>query len=428
MLNVASLYESLAATAADANKGNAKLVIKAEQLSRPLDAITPETTSEELRTKFSELGGAMAIAVTEDGCPIGMINRNIFMEQYARPFAKELYGSKTCIVFMDKTPLIVDCNTPIETLVKAAVESGGKVLADGFITTVEGQYQGVGSGFDLLKAMSEIEAEKTRQLMSSINYASLIQRSHLVESDQVLQNDIGDYGLMWQPRDVVGGDAYFFRKVQDGIFGCIFDCTGHGVPGAFMTLIVMSFLEQCVQPTASDVNPGEIIGKLNVYLKRVLRQEDRRSGDTSQADKASNDGLDAAMFVLSEDQMSLRFASAKLSLLLAKPGVEEIQVVEGHKQAVGYADTMLSTVWPTQNIELGPDCLVMIPTDGVIDQIGESKRIAHGKKRLIQFLSTNRHMGSAELTPAFDAAFLKWQGSQRRRDDVTMLVFRTKPN
>ena len=427
MLNVESLYESLAASAADSNKGGVSLITKAEQLSKALEAITPETSSEELRSKFAELGGAATIAVIEDGRPIGMVNRNIFMEQYARPYARELYGRKSCIAFMDKSPLVVDCNTPIETLVKAAVDSGSKVLADGFITTVDGQYQGVGTGFDLMKAMSDIEAEKTRQLMSSISYASLIQRSHLVESDHVLQNDIADYGLMWLPRDVVGGDAYFFRKVADGIFGCVFDCTGHGVPGAFMTLIVMSFLEQQIHPDSTGIDPGAIIGKLNVYLKRVLRQEDRPASDSGGGEKASNDGLDAAMFVLAPDQQSMRFASAKLTMLVAKDDGSEIELVEGEKTPVGYSDTLLSTVWPTHQVDLGSNCLIVIPTDGVIDQIGEAKRIAHGKKRLVQFVHENRASAAIQLTATFDQQFSNWQGAQKRRDDVTLLALRTKP-
>ena len=425
MINVESLYESLASGAADGNANVPMLVTKAEQLSKPQEAMTPDATSEELRTKFAELNGVATIAVTENGKPIGMINRNIFMEQYARPYARELYGRKSCIAFMDKSPLIVDRNTPIETLVKAAVESGGKVLADGYITTADGEYLGVGTGFDLMKAMSDIEAEKTRQLMSSISYASLIQRSHLVESDHVLQNDIADYGLMWLPRDIVGGDAYFFRKVKDGIFGCVFDCTGHGVPGAFMTLIVMSFLEQQVHPESENIQPGEIIAKLNVYLKRVLRQEDRHSSDTGSGEKVSNDGLDAAMFVLAPDQLSMRFASAKLTMILAKKDGSDITLVEGEKVPVGYSDTMLSTVWPTHQVDLGPDCLIVIPTDGVIDQIGEAKRIAHGKKRLIQFVQENRTNMAIQLMPNFDQQFSNWQGTQKRRDDVTMLAFRT---
>jgi serine phosphatase RsbU (regulator of sigma subunit) len=426
MIDIENLYESLASSAADPLPGQAGLLTRARQLSKPLEAVTPETNSEQLRIKFAELGDVATIAVTEGGRPIGMINRNIFMEQYARPYARELYGRKSCIAFMDKTPLVVDENTPIETLVKAAVESGGKVLADGFITTENGLYLGVGTGFSLMKAMSDIETEKTRQLMSSISYASLIQRSHLVESDQVLQQEMGDYGLMWLPRDVVGGDAYFLRQIKDGIFCCVFDCTGHGVPGAFMTLIVLSFLEQQIHPDASNVDPGEIIGKLNVYVKRVLRQADRDPGDTNGGEKVSNDGLDAAMFVLAPDQKSMRFASAKLTAFLAKNDGSDILAIEGDKTPIGYSDTPLSYSWQTQEVDLGPDCLIAIPTDGVIDQIGEIKRIAHGKKRLVQFIYENRADTAQRLISKFNQKFSEWQGKERRRDDVSMLAFKTK--
>jgi serine phosphatase RsbU (regulator of sigma subunit) len=424
MLNVESLYESLAASAADQKEGQAALLTRAEQLSKAQEAVSPSLSSEDMRLKFSELDVA-TIAVVEDGRPIGMVNRNVFMERYARPFARELYGRKSCTTFMDEAPLVMDANTPIELLVKAAVESGGKVLSDGFITTKDGVYQGVGTGFDLMKAMSDIEAEKTRQLMSSISYASLIQRSHLVESDHVLQNDITDYGLVWLPRDVVGGDAYFFRKVADGVFGCVFDCTGHGVPGAFMTLIVMSFLEQQVQPSASGIMPGELIAGLNAYLKRVLRQEDRHSSDTGSGEKASNDGLDAAMFVLAPDHRSMRFASAKLSLIVANNDESDIRVVEGENKPVGYSDTMLATVWPTHDVALGANCLLVIPTDGVIDQIGQVKRIAHGKKRVVNFVQQHRQETARELVNKFGEHFVEWQGTEKRRDDVTLLAFRT---
>jgi len=198
------------------------------------------------------------------------------------------------------------------------------------------------------------------------------------------------------------------------------------VPGAFMTLIVMSFLEQQIHPESTGIDPGAIIGKLNVYLKRVLRQEDRHSSDTGSGEKASNDGLDAAMFVLSADQQSMRFASAKLTMLVARKDGSEIELVEGEKNPIGYSDTMLSSVWPTHQVNLGADCMIVIPTDGVIDQIGEAKRIAHGKKRLIQFVQENRTNMAIQMIPTFDQQFANWQGGQKRRDDVTMLAFRTK--
>ena len=426
MLNVESLYESLASSFAHSGDGKTTLITRAEQLTRAQEPVTPQLSAEELRLKFTELVNMVSVVVVEDRRPIGMINRNHFMEQLARPYARELYGPKSCVQFMDASPLIVDISTPIETLVRSAVESGGKVLEDGFITSEHGDYVGVGTGFDLIKAMSEIEAEKTRQLMSSIGYASLIQRSHLVESDQVLRHDIGAYGLMWQPRDVVGGDAYFFRKVGDGLFGCVFDCTGHGVPGAFMTLIVLSFLEQQIRGDAVGIQPGDMLGQLNAYLKRVLRQADCHASDMGTGEKSSNDGLDAAMFVLSVDQRSMRFASAKLVMFIARAGDAAIAQVDGERTAIGYSDTLLATVWPTHEVALGPNCLVVIPTDGVIDQIGEAKRIAHGKKRLLRFLQENRDANVPAWLSDFEESFTAWQGKQKRRDDVTMLAFRTR--
>lgn len=426
MLTIESLYESLAATVEDDKPDASALVTRAGQLARSQEAASPETTNEELREMFEHMEGVASIAVVEQGRPIGLVNRHIFMEHYARPFARELYGRKSSIAFMDKSPLIMPVATPVEVLVKAAVSSGGKVLNDGYITTLHGNYHGVGTGFGLMKAMSDIEVEKTRQLTSSISYASLIQRSHLVESDQVLGKDIGDFGLLWLPRDVVGGDAYFFRKVADGVFGCVFDCTGHGVPGAFMTLIVLSFLEQAVQSEVSGIDPGAVLAQLNTYIKRVLQQEDRSASDIPTGSKMSNDGLDAAVFVLAEDRSRLRFACAKLSLLLARAENTEIEVLEGDKHGVGYADTPVATQWTTSEVVLGPNCMLMIPTDGVIDQIGGGKSISHGRKRLIQFMSDNRALDARSLVSAFEVNFAQWQGGQKRRDDVTMLAFSTR--
>ncbi len=425
MHNIDSLYDSLAASSQDDNPYGAVLATRAEQLSKPMETVTPETNNEQVREIFARLEGVATIAVVEDGQPIGLINRNIFMEQYARPFARDLYGRKTCVAFMDKTPLIVSSDTPIETLVSAAVESGGKVLNDGFITTLDGQYQGVGTGFGLVKAMSDIEAEKTRQLLSSINYASLIQQSHLVESDQVLREDIRDYGLIWQPRDVVGGDAYFFRRTAEGIFGCVFDCTGHGVPGAFMTLIVMSFLEQAIPSSSTHTDPAAVLQKLNLYIKRVLRQEDRSLTESKPGEKASNDGLDAAIFVLPKDHSWIRFASARLSLLIAEPGASEVKIIEAEKSPIGYSDTPSDSSWAVHEVPLTPNSLLVIPTDGVIDQIGGPKAISHGRRRLVQYLAARNQQSAAQFCTDFLQSFNEWQGGQKRRDDVTLMAFRT---
>ncbi len=425
MSHIDRLYDTLAASAADLQAAHTPLATRAEHLSAPTEAVSPEHTNEDVRELFARHESLETMAVVEQGRPIGLINRNAFMEQYARPFSREVFGRKSCIAFMDKSPVVVDQGTPIELLVKTAVDAGGRVLKDGFITTAHGQYLGLGTGFGLMKAMSDIEAEKTRQLLSSISYASLIQRSHLAESDRVLLQHLPDHGLLWEPRDVVGGDAYFFRSTPDGLVGCLFDCTGHGVPGAFMTLIALSFLEQAIDPTRNGTaDPGAVLTAMNRYIKRVLQQ--RAVNEDTTVGKASSDGLDAAVFLLAPDRRSLRFASARLSLLVAREGDESIAQIDGDKVGIGYAETPDNQVWATVDVPLGARSLVVVPTDGVIDQIGGPKQIAHGRRRLMQLMADHRGAHARSLCAAFTASFAEWQGSQRRRDDVSLLAFSTE--
>lgn len=416
-----------------------RLVARAGQLSQPTAPIAPEASNEDVHRLFSEQPLLETLAVVAEDRPLGLINRQRFMEQYARPFARDVFGRRSCLVFTDTAPMVVAASLPMDQLVQQALAGGSRVLKDGFITTQEGRYAGIGTGHALMAAMSDIEADKTRQLMASIDYASLIQRSHLIESDRVLASQLPDHGLLWEPRDVVGGDAYFFRATPQGLLGCVFDCTGHGVPGAFMTLIALSFLEQAVNAAGSPdamQDPGVLLGQMNRYIKRVLQQRNRDAQPAwtapapmagHPAEKTSSDGLDAALFLQSHCGTRLRFASARLDLLVAPAGVQEaaqVQIHAGDKHGIGYATTPDDATWSTQALELVPDSLLMIATDGVIDQLGGPRQIAHGRKRLARFLHEQQDRPAAQACAEFRQAFALWQGTQRRRDDVSLLLWR----
>lgn len=419
MTSLDKLYDSLAHSRPGA--GQPALLTRAEHLCLTQIPIHPDLSNEALHRLFCAEPHLETVPVVEDARPLGLVNRHIFMEQYARPYGREVYGKKSSLAFMYKNPLTVEADTPIETLVKAAVTDGGRALRDGFIVTRGGEYLGLGTGFSLLRAMSDLEAEKTRQLLSSIHYASLIQRSHLAESDRVLQSQLPGHGLLWEPRDVVGGDAYFFRDTPQGLVGCVFDCTGHGVPGAFMTLIVLSFLEQAVTVDSTQaLDPGAVLGRMNRYIKRVLQQSGVQDGGDA---KASNDGLDACLFILAPDRRSARCASAKLSLMVVHRAGGEVQTSDGQKAGIGYTDTPEDQVWTTRDLDLPLGSLVVIVTDGVTDQIGGPKAIAHGRRRLAAFMDQHRQCDGLEFARRFHEALTDWQGAQRRRDDVTLLVF-----
>lgn len=211
-----------------------------------------------------------SLAVVEGDRPIGLINRDIFLSQMSKPFHRELYDKKSCIAFMDKEPLIVDADMSIEALTFKTVEAGNKALSDGFIVTRQGRFVGLASGFQLLGAVAEVQAEKNRQIMQSIEYASVIQQAMLRASRDALSSMLADAALVWEPRDVVGGDFYHFASFPDGWFCAVADCTGHGVPGAFMTLLASASLSQALERIGPR-DPAALLAAVNRNVKGPAR-------------------------------------------------------------------------------------------------------------------------------------------------------------
>ncbi|MEG0884673.1 MAG: SpoIIE family protein phosphatase, partial [Janthinobacterium sp.] len=278
----------------------------------PTESVQADASNFAVLELFTERRDMMSLPVIEGNKPIGLINRNIFLSQMSKQFRQELYGKKSCIAFMDKEPLIVDGAMSIEDLTFRAVEAGEKALADGFIITEDGALAGVGFGLQLMNVVATMQAEKNRQIMHSIDYASVIQRALLRTSSAELRATLPDAHLEWQPRDVVGGDFYFFERHAGGWFAAIADCTGHGVPGAFMTLIASSALSQALRELGPH-DPAALIGAVSRAIKTLLGQDGGGNGEAA-GHAGSNDGMDCAFLCYDTASASLRFAGAKLAL------------------------------------------------------------------------------------------------------------------
>lgn len=421
MSSLDTLYQSLSAAAAARGEGAAALASCAGDLARPAVPAEAEQTNDAVLERFVREPGLVSLVVVEGRRPIGLINRHIFMEAYARPFAREVFGRRSCIAWMDKQPLVVDRATPLEELVQRAVAAGKKALDDGFVVTSGGTFAGHGTGIALVQAMAAAEAEKTHQLLESIRYASRIQRSQLRASDEALAGAVADHALLWEPRDVVGGDCYLFRRLPGGLFGAVLDCTGHGVPGAFMTLIALSVLDQALASGSSD--PGAALTALNAGIKRALGQVAVEASEDGAVHR-SDDGLDGACLWLPDGRAEVAFAGARLPLLVVPPGDGPVEVVDGERASVGYLETPADRRWATRTVALPPGALLAVATDGVTDQLGGPKRLALGRKRLADFLGERRGAPTRELVEAFGGALLAWQGAEARRDDVALLLLR----
>lgn len=402
----------------------------ARSLLRHAPTIAPQQTNDEVLQLLSDHAEIVSLPVVENGLPIGLINRNIFMDGIAKPFRRELFGRKSCIAFMDKQPLIVPEGIGIQELSFKVVGSGGKTLNDGFVITDDaGQYLGVGTGEDLVKVVSHLQAEKNRLVMESINYASVIQKSFLRASREDMAASLDDYFIHWEPRDKVGGDYYFCKKFDDGFFIALIDCTGHGVPGAFMTLIMASFLDHILLED-NRRDPAGALAMMNKKVKVALGQigeqnivpiDGSRFAQQSSKEQ-SDDGMDTAFCWIQPDKII--YAGAKTPIFVIEKGTSEVAVIDGDRKGVGYVDTPMDYAWTNKEIALSQGMCIYLTTDGIIDQIGGPKDIAFGKKRFSSLLLEHCAKPMPEQKNIVMNAFYEYQGKQRRRDDVSFLGFR----
>jgi len=390
----------------------------AGDLCNEVPGIDSDSTNSRVMEIFSAHRDRASLAVVEGERPIGLINRNIFLSQMSKPFHRELYDKKSCIAFMDKEPLIVDAQMSIEELTFKTVEFGEKALADGFIVTRNGRFAGLGNGLELMAVVAAMQAEKNRQMMQSIEYASVIQRAMLRASREALTSTLDDASLLWEPRDVVGGDFYHFCAYPDGWFGAIADCTGHGVPGAFMTLIASSSLTQALNQLGPR-NPARLLSAVNRSVKELLGQVDGLDGTPE-----SDDGLDAAFFWFENATQILNFAGARMALHVLQPDAEQLQTIAGQRMGVGYVDSDFDYEWSISTAQMQRGSLMFVATDGLTDQIGGPKKIAFGKRKAFDTIVEHRTQSSSAVCEALQAALAVWQGEQTRRDDLTLFCAR----
>lgn len=380
--------------------------------------VTPDSTNLRVMALFNDHKSLIGLPVLENNRPVGMINRHIFLSQMSRPFFHELYDQKSCIAFMDKTPLIVEASAGLEFLAGRVVETGDKAVTEGFILTEDGQYIGIGLGIDLIKTVSDLQAKQHFQIMQSIEYARVIQESMLNRSRQSIEETLNDWCLFWQPRDCVGGDIYAFRRDEQGWLAVIADCTGHGVPGAFMTFIFASALEKALTQAAPH-EPERLLSIINRYIKQTLSQL-HPTADLSQ----SNDGCDAIALYVDKQNAQMVWANARMHAFVLGAQADEVSVLEADRKGLGYSDTPSDHQWRRYQRPLTKGDQVLIVTDGLTDQIGGERRIMLGKKRIQSVLLQQRHLPMQELSRALGSALLAWQGQELSRDDMTWFGFR----
>ena len=275
-------------------------------------------------------------------------------------------------------------------------------------------------------------AERTRELadqheqleqahmvvVGSVNYASRLQRSQLPRT-QRLDNRFQSLGVIWEPRDTIGGDLWWVSSSQHaGPFTLtVADCTGHGVPGAMLSLLVSTSLER-IHSTDPEVRPAALLNSLDQLVRSGLNQDAH--------DSESDDGCDAAVLRIDRAASRIEFAGAKIGLFhLSADGI--VHRYQGSRASLGYRDPPNEKDWPADlTIRYAPGDAFVIVTDGFTDQLGGDKAVpvAFGYRRIEQLLQTTVGLDARQIASKLHEAFCQWQGTKQRRDDVTVVAFR----
>lgn len=261
--------------------------------------------------------------------------------------------------------------------------------------------------------IANAELEKaSRYINDGIRYASRIQTA-LLPDQGALSGLVDELAVGWQPLDIVGGDYYWAGSFGSKGVIAVMDCTGHGVPGAFMTAVVASSFSRILHHHGHD-DPAEMLTQLNRLVKSALRQ-DRDSA-------VSNDGLDAGICVVDRDRGVVTYAGANLPLMVLENG--EFTLLRGDRMSLGYLDSPEDYRFTARELPFGKGSAFYLFTDGVTDQVGTEVRQLFGRKRLQKVLT---EVAEQPLTEQMDTLFRRladWRGEERRRDDMTFLAFR----
>lgn len=269
---------------------------------------------------------------------------------------------------------------------------------------------------ELSITLAELD-KKSHAVVSSLNYASRIQAAILPQKKE-LDAIFSDCLLFFQPRSVVSGDFYWLGKVlkPNGSHKIIFtavDGTGHGVPGAFMSLVGSSLLKEIVH-TRQIVSPEQILIELDEGVKETLQQHDTHN----------QDGMDLALCMIDFQEGIMEFAGAKNPLIVIQD--EELQVFKGDKYGIGGIDKIHKHKdFHKHTIALKPGTTFYIFSDGFQDQFGGGDGKKYGLKKLKDFLFSIHLLPFGEQERKLAMEITAWQGTKEHQtDDILVMGFR----
>lgn len=254
--------------------------------------------------------------------------------------------------------------------------------------------------------------DQIQHYSDSLRYAGRIQKSILPKPD-LLESILGSVGLYYRPKTLVSGDFYWAYENSKYQFAAVVDCTGHGVPGALMSILGISYLNYGVKDKAIK-NTADLLNYLNTKVAEVLGQYGMQS--------EVKDGMDICLVRIDKKTGELQYSGAQRELLIIRD--ETLMRIAPDKFPIGWILPGAKKQFSYQNIQLQDQDLIAMYTDGAVDQFGGVKHKKFTRNQLYQLLLTNADLEAEHIAKTIETNLASWRGKYDQTDDICFLAFR----
>ncbi len=300
---------------------------------------------------------------------------------------------------------VVEPNVAIDRVVVVCTDISAMKLAEEEISQ---QREELLAQSELLESINS-ELERANQMMTdSINYAQRIQNSMLPDL-KGLRKLVDDTFVFYKPKDIVSGDFYWYKKVGDAHIFISADCTGHGVPGAFMSMIGHTLLKELTDESKTH-DPAQILGDLNESIQTILRQKEK-------SDEIQDDGMDVTVCIYKPLESKIQIALANHRACLIKEG-KAIQIDGEIFSVGGNFSGRTDNPFTYSEFEIQSGDILYMYTDGFHDQLGGDSYSKYGSTRFVDFLLKIHHESFIDQVELLSEEYFLWKEKRKQTDDI----------
>ncbi|MCC5943842.1 MAG: PAS domain S-box protein [Bernardetiaceae bacterium] len=284
------------------------------------------------------------------------------------------------------------------------------------IEDAKGQPLSLGISIDITDRKNQelVLQKKNKEINDSLNYAKRIQRAIMGDQAQIIA-DFKDAFIFFEPRTYVSGDFYWYSKREDGKrILAVADCTGHGVPAAFMTVMGNDLLDEAVNEQNMD-DPAKILYRIDrKVLARLHQQPDQKHQHV-------NDGMDMTIVIIDEAKQQLKFAMAKQAVFHIRE--DKLNRIKGSMFPIGSMQFSKRKIFETIEMPIVAGDKYYIFSDGFQDQFGGTKNMKYMSKRYRSFIQDIMYLPMSVQKQRLEDEFMNWKGERPQTDDVLIVGF-----